>query len=343
MRYLITGNTGFKGSWLTLMLKILGHEVHGLALPPDEKSLYNLARIKEMLSSQDFIDIRDESKIEKYYRKIEPEIIFHLAAQPLVRDSYTDPRYTVETNAVGTFNILEATRNIDSILGAVIITTDKVYKNIEQLKGYKEEDPLGGHDPYSASKAMADIVTHSWSRSFAKFPVAIARAGNVIGGGDFSKDRLIPDIINSLNQEKKLKVRNPDSIRPWQHVMDCLNGYLILANNLEIIGNGDAWNFGPDNDSFKSVRDILDFAKDYHSKPFDWSIDSQEHPHETRVLTLDSSKAKKILKWRNRLNFEDTLKWTFDWYRSILSGNDARNTSLHQVDNFFKLNAVKVK
>jgi len=337
MRYLITGNTGFKGSWLTFMLKILGHEVHGLALPPDKKSLYELAELNEMLSSQDFIDIRDESKIEKYYRKIEPEIIFHLAAQPLVRDSYTDPRYTVETNALGTFNILEATRNIDSILGVVIITTDKVYKNIEQLKGYKEEDPLGGHDPYSASKAMADIVAYSWSMSFAKFPVAIARAGNVIGGGDFSKDRLIPDIINSFNQEKKLKVRNPDSIRPWQHVLDCLNGYIVLANNLNIKNQGDAWNFGPDKDSFKSVRDILEYVEDTYKDKLDWIQDSGENLHEAGLLTLDSTKSEKILKWSNKLDFKDTLTWTFDWYNSFIAGESPRELSEQQVYNFLRM------
>lgn len=337
MRYLITGHTGFKGSWLTFMLKNLGHEVHGLSLPPEKNSLYDLAGVEDLVSSQEFFDIRDYSKITEYYRKVKPEIIFHLAAQPLVRDSYNDPRYTVETNAVGTFNILEATRGIDSIKGAVIITTDKVYRNIEQLKGYKEEDPLGGHDAYSASKAMADIVAHSWSMSFAEFPVAIARAGNVVGGGDFSKDRLIPDIIRVLKHREKLKVRNPNSIRPWQHVLDCLNGYLALSENLEIVKNGDAWNFGPGNDSFKRVQDILDYAKNYYKEQFEWVLDTNENPYEAGLLTLDSTKAENTLNWRNSLDFEETLSWTFDWYNSFLKGKPPQELTLHQVEKFFRI------
>jgi CDP-glucose 4,6-dehydratase len=219
-------------------------------------------------------------------------------------------------------------------------------KNDEKNYYYKEDDKLGGHDPYSASKAAAEMIISSNIKSFfnpADFNkkhhalVASARAGNVIGGGDFSKDRLIPDIINSLNQEKKLKVRNPDSIRPWQHVLDCLNGYIALANNLNIKNQGDSWNFGPDKDSFKSVQDILDYAKNIYSDTFDWILDPGENPHEAGLLTLDSSKAEKNLQWNNKLDFEHTLAWTFDWYNSFTAGESPRELSEKQVHNFLRM------
>jgi CDP-glucose 4,6-dehydratase len=337
MRYLITGNTGFKGSWLSLMLKYLGNEVYGLALTPNNNSLYNLVGIKNIIDRQDFVDIRDQNQVEKYFRRIDPDFIFHLAAQPLVQESYKNPRLTIETNAMGTFNVLEATQNLESIKGVLIVTTDKVYKNYEQIEGYKEENSLGGQDPYSASKAMADIITHSWAKSFAKFPVVTARAGNVIGGGDFSQNRLIPDIFESIQKRNKLQIRNPTAIRPWQHVLDCLNGYLTLANNFENVENGSAWNFGPDQESIKSVEDILNFVKKTYDGQLDWIKDENNHPHESSVLTLDSAKSKKYLQWKNKLDFEETLKWCFDWYEELKTGKSIGDLTAKQITEYFKL------
>ena len=337
MRYLITGNTGFKGSWLSLMLKYLGNEVYGLALTPNNNSLYNLVGIKNIIDRQDFVDIRDQNQVEKYFRRIDPDFIFHLAAQPLVQESYKNPRLTIETNAMGTFNVLEATQNLEAIKGVLIVTTDKVYKNYEQIEGYKEENSLGGQDPYSASKAMADIITHSWAKSFAKFPVVTARAGNVIGGGDFSQNRLIPDIFESIQKRNKLQIRNPTAIRPWQHVLDCLNGYLTLANNFENVENGSAWNFGPDQESIKSVEDILNFVKKTYDGQLDWIKDENNHPHESSVLTLDSAKSKKYLQWKNKLDFEETLKWCFDWYEELKTGKSIGDLTAKQITEYFKL------
>ena len=337
MRYLITGNTGFKGSWLSLMLKYLGNEVYGLALTPNNNSLYNLVGIKNIIDRQDFVDIRDHIQVEKYFSRIDPDFIFHLAAQPLVQESYKNPRLTIETNAMGTFNVLEATQNLESIKGVLIVTTDKVYKNYEQIEGYKEENSLGGQDPYSASKAMADIITHSWAKSFAKFPVVTARAGNVIGGGDFSQNRLIPDIFESIQKRNKLQIRNPTAIRPWQHVLDCLNGYLTLANNFENVENGSAWNFGPDQESIKSVEDILNFVKKTYDGQLDWIKDENNHPHESSVLTLDSAKSKKYLQWKNKLDFEETLKWCFDWYEELKTGKSIGDLTAKQITEYFKL------
>jgi CDP-glucose 4,6-dehydratase len=338
MHYLITGHTGFKGSWLVLMLSQLGHEVSGISLDPVKNSLFKTAKISKKMSFDEICDIRNVKRLNKKIQKISPDVVIHLAAQPLVRRSYLDPRETIETNAIGTFNVLEVVSKTPSVKANLIITTDKVYKNINQKKGYFESDHLGGDDPYSASKAMADIVTQSFIKSFPGVPTAIARAGNVIGGGDVSEDRLIPDLIQGFIKQKSVLIRYPSAVRPWQHVLDCLNGYLTLVDkmlNNKVTGE---WNFGPDERSFKDVKTVADYLKNRWGQGASWITDEKVNPHEAELLALDATKAQTQLDWHNKLSFEETLDWTIDWHKAVARGANPLEQTQEQINKFRELN-----
>jgi CDP-glucose 4,6-dehydratase len=340
MHYLITGHTGFKGSWLALMLQMQGHTVSGISLDPLEKSLFNQAKLSNLFQNDLRVDIRNSAKLSSAVKKIDPEIIIHLAAQPLVRESYRDPAGTFETNVLGTLNVLEATKGLLNLKATLIITTDKVYKNHNHLRGYVETDELGGDDPYSASKAAADIATQSWAKSFANTPVAIARAGNVIGGGDWATDRIIPDLVNAYSSNEIPTLRYPHAIRPWQHVLDCLNGYLNLVDSMIGTGVSGEWNFGP---NLKDKHEVLDlvkvFAKAWGVQESDsaWSIEETEQPHEAGYLLLDSQKARNSLGWRDELSFSDSIDWTANWFKATRT-NDPLEVTTNQIKEFFAIN-----
>lgn len=328
-RVLLTGHTGFKGSWLTLWLRELGAEVSGIALdPPTSPSLFDDARCGEGI--QDFRqDIRDASAVAQIVNEVQPEVVLHLAAQPLVRASYRQSRETFEINVMGTINVMEAVRDTESVVAFVHVGTDKVYENIEQMRSYRENDPLGGHDPYSASKAAAEIAFQSYHRSFfavhARPLAASGRAGNVIGGGDWAEDRIVPDAMRALIENRSIPVRNPASTRPWQHVLEALSGYLTLAGEL-LMGNQQAlgsWNFGPPDDNVKRVDDLINAFIRY------WGDGNWTHTpdpgavHEAKLLTLSCEKAQHDLDWRPRWDFDDTIKRVAEWYKDYQSGADS--------------------
>ena len=335
MHYLVTGHTGFKGSWLSLMLQMQGHTVSGISLDPLEKSLFNQASLSEIFANDVRLDIRNREELVRTIEKIDPEVIIHLAAQPLVRESYKFPVETFETNVIGTLNVLEATRYLKNLKATLVITTDKVYKNHNHLRGYVETDELGGDDPYSASKAAADIATQSWIKSFATSPMAIARAGNVIGGGDWASDRIIPDLVKAYSTGDLPILRYPDAIRPWQHVFDCLNGYLALVNAQLSTGVGGEWNFGPDLAQKHSVAELVAaFARGWGVLGSQsWKSDGAEHPHEAGYLLLDSTKARKELSWIDKLGFEETINWTVDWYKNS-ENHSIRSLCENQINRF---------
>jgi CDP-glucose 4,6-dehydratase len=335
MHYLVTGHTGFKGSWLTLWLKMKGHQVSGISLDPVPGGLFETAEISTLLENDFRIDIRNRDELIKAVQQISPDVVFHLAAQPLVRESYRDPRGTFETNVNGTLHMLEAVSQTPSVKAHVVITTDKVYRNVNQVKGYVETDPLGGDDPYSASKAMADLLTQSWVKSFPGAPTAIARAGNVIGFGDVSKDRLVPDLVNSYTARKPAVLRYPNSVRPWQHVLDCLNGYMMLADALlEGEGQGE-WNFGPGSESFVSVSSIAEEISTIFSIQPAWESDFSKNPHEAELLALDCNKAQEILRWNNKLSLQQTIHWAAN--PSENTEQNARTVVKNQIAQFMKI------
>jgi CDP-glucose 4,6-dehydratase len=339
LHYLVTGHTGFKGSWLTLMLTEQGHTVSGLALEPAPGSLYERARLSELLHRDLRVDIRDGAATRDAITALEPDVVLHLAAQPLVRESYRDPRYTYETNTLGTLNVLMAVENTPSVKAQVIITTDKVYRNVDQIWGYRESDPLGGVDPYSASKAAADLITQSWMKtSGAGVPTAIARAGNVIGGGDVCVDRLMVDLVAAFSAGQSVRIRNPGSVRPWQHVLDCLHGYLELADAL-LRGEsaGEAFNFGPDTDSFVQVGAVATAVAELWGTESLIEVDAGAHVHEAARLALDPRKAELQLGWRSRMTFHQALAWTVAWEKQIGAGGDARAVSVAQISEFMGL------
>ena len=339
MHYLVTGHTGFKGSWLSLMLQMQGHTVSGISLNPPEKSLFNQANLSNLFESDLRIDIRNSAELSKAVKEIDPEVIIHLAAQPLVRESYKDPVGTFETNVLGTLNLLEATRALTNLSATLVITTDKVYKNHNHLRGYVETDELGGDDPYSASKAAADIATQSWVKSFATSPVAIARAGNVIGGGDWATDRIIPDLVNAYSSNQIPTLRYPHAIRPWQHVLDCLNGYMKLIDSMIKDGISGEWNFGPDLRDKHEVLDLVKvFAKVWGVQESDpaWTIEETEQPHEAGYLLLDSNKARKSLGWTDELSFSDSIDWTANWFKAAQT-NDPLQVTTNQIKNFLSI------
>jgi CDP-glucose 4,6-dehydratase len=337
---LVTGHTGFKGSWLTLMLAEAGHEVSGLALDPEPGALFLTAGLSSLLVQDIRCDVRDGDAVAALVADVAPDVVIHMAAQPLVRASYIDPRWTFETNVMGTLSVLEAVAATDSVQAAVMVTTDKVYRNVGQLAGYREADALGGHDPYSASKAMADILVSSWADSFGGCPIAVARAGNVIGGGDVSADRLMPDLVRGFAAGESVGIRNPAAVRPWQHVLDCLNGYLMLVPALLAGSGAGAWNFGPDPDGFRTVADAASLAADAWGDGAAWAPVSGDGLHEAELLTLDASRARTELGWHDRLDFASAVTWTVDWARRVDAGEDARSVTRDQIEAFTALGRV---
>lgn len=324
-KILVTGHTGFKGSWLSLWLSTLGAEVVGLSLPPAK--IPNHWDFLKLNIESHFVDICDENILRNKIHDINPDMIFHLAAQSLVRRSYRNPLETWSTNVMGTANILNAARDLQNLNAVVVVTTDKCYENREWLWGYREIDPLGGHDPYSASKSGSELVTASFRNSFFNLPssalIASARAGNVIGGGDWSEDRLIPDLMRSIESNGVLYIRSPNATRPWQHVLECLSGYLVLGQQL-LQGDkssAEAWNFGPDRDGNRQVQEVLQAIKK-HIPNFQWSQSEGLEPHEARLLYLDSSKANKNLSWRPVWTFEEGIEATVNWYKTWLDGRE---------------------
>lgn len=336
MRYLITGHTGFKGAWLAAMLKEQGHEIVGISLPPEEKSLYKTAALSDLFSSEHFLDIRNRKEFKEAIASSKADVAFHLAAQPLVRESYRTPIETYETNVVGTLNFLDGIQETD-VKAAVVITTDKVYKNKNLLRGYTEQEELGGHDPYSSSKAAADIATQSWVASYECNNVSIARAGNVIGGGDWAADRLIPDLVQAFANKTPASIRYPNSIRPWQHVADCLAGYLALSDAMLNQGVTGEWNFGPAIDIDTKVSKVADLAVQTWGDDASWTLDNDPQLHEAGYLLLDSSKARQELKWQDKLDFEATVKWTVDFYKKTVQGKSSRALLEQQITAFYNL------
>lgn len=341
-KILVTGHTGFKGSWLTQLLLNFGTDIIGYSLEPNTNTnLFDILNLRNNISNH-FKDVNDYNELKKIIETEKPEIVFHLAAQPLVRDSYDDPLVTYKTNVIGTANVLQAIKETNCVKSAVIITTDKVYENKEWIWAYRENDELGGYDPYSTSKACAELVVKSYIRSFFNVDnyleshntlIASVRAGNVIGGGDWSKNRLVSDIIKAIFEgDETVVLRNPESIRPWQHVLEPLLGYLLLAQKLyggkkEFVG---AWNFAPDEENFITVEElvkrgisILETGK--------YFVKKDDSKHEMKTLKLDATKAKVYIGWKPLLNIDETMEWTFEWYKKYY--NDGNNENIVSFTN----------
>nr|WP_315482383.1 CDP-glucose 4,6-dehydratase [uncultured Undibacterium sp.] len=324
-RVALTGHTGFKGSWMALLLTRLGAQVYGYALAPNtEPNLYTSAQVAQQVDSQ-IDDIRDVDSLKSWLQRVNPEFVFHFAAQALVRQSYLDPVATMTSNFVGTLNLLEAARAQASIRSMVIVTTDKVYKNNETGRAYQENDSLGGHDPYSASKAACEILVSSYKQCFLQhIGVATARAGNVIGGGDWSADRLIPDAVRAWQQNQVLDIRRPDAIRPWQHVLEPLCGYLLLAQKLATqTGLNDAYNFGPDLADAVTVRTVIEHAQLAFGSGTSRFADQIEGPHEAGLLQLDNGLARRQLGVQARWHLSEAVTRSMHWYKSYLAGENA--------------------
>ena len=337
-RVLVTGHTGFKGSWLALWLTDLGADVSGYSISvPTEPSLFELARIDEEVRSITG-DVRDRDALGTAVAESRPEIVIHMAAQSLVRRSYRDPVETKETNVLGTVNLLEAVRARDDVRVVVNVTTDKVYENHESEAGYREHEPKGGHDPYSNSKACSELVTAAYRDSFfagGGTALASARAGNVIGGGDWGEDRLIPDLMSGVLSGRRTRIRNPDAVRPWQHVLNPLSGYLVLAERIwDSRDYAEAWNFGPDERDTQPVRAVSARLSELWGEEVPWEHDAGEHPHETHALRLDSSKATERLGWAPGWDLDAALVSIADWYRGYRDGADPRALVLQQVEAF---------
>ncbi len=338
-RVFLTGHTGFKGGWLSLWLQSMGAEVHGYALnPPTEPNLFNTAEIYKGMSGSEIADIRNAEKLQNAMHKANPQIVFHLAAQPLVRYSYAQPTETYAINVMGTVNLLDAVRKTPSVKAVVNVTTDKCYENHEWVWGYRENDPIGGFDPYSSSKGCAELITAAYRQSYLEpmgIAVASARAGNVIGGGDWAADRLIPDFLRALDAGEVLKIRSPHSIRPWQHVLEPLSGYLMLAEQLCTEGTSfaEAWNFGPLDEDACTVQWIVEqMAKIRHD--VNWQCDDMQQPHEANYLKLDSSKARCQLGWQSKWRLETALNKTIEWHQAWRDKQNMRVITLAQIAEY---------
>ena len=343
-RVLLTGHTGFKGSWLSLWLQSMGAQVTGYALaPPTNPSLFDMADVGKGMTSV-IGDIRDLANLQSVFAEHQPEIVIHMAAQPLVRYSYQNPVETYATNVMGTVHLLEAVRNTPGVKAVVNITTDNCYENREWVWGYRENEPMGGFDPYSNSKGCAELVSAAYRSSYfnannyAQHGVATAtvRAGNVIGGGDWAQDRLIPDILAAFEQGRKVDIRNPHAIRPWQHVMEPLRGYLTLAEQLFEHGPsfGEGWNFGPNDEDAKPVGWIVEQMAALWGADAQWQVDSGEHPHEAHYLKLDISKARSRLDWHPALRLQDALALIIDWSKQHTAGANMRQLTLSQLQAY---------
>ena len=343
-RVFLTGHTGFKGGWLALWLQHLGAHVHGYSLAPNtQPALFHVARVGEGMHST-IADIGDRQHLEQCMASFEPEVVFHLAAQPIVRASYEDPVGTYATNVMGTAHLLDAVRRVTSVRAVVVVTSDKCYENREWDRGYVETDPLGGFDPYSSSKGCAELVAAAYRNSY--FPptrhaqhgvgLASARAGNVIGGGDWSRDRLVPDILRSIEAGQSVRIRNPLATRPWQHVLEPLSGYLMLAERL--ITNGpefsEGWNFGPVKQDARPVQWVVERLISQWGAGASWQKDGAEHPHEARFLKLDISKSAERLHWKPRWPLELCLQRIVEWHRAAAGGFDMRATTIAQIKEF---------
>ena len=347
-RVFITGHTGFKGAWLCLLLKRLGAKIRGYSLhPPTDPSLFALARVGDFVETHER-DVRNLEQLSEAVRQSGSEIVIHMAAQSLVRESYQNPIATYSTNLMGTVNLLEAVRRAgEGVRAVVIVTSDKCYENLESGSGYVETAQLGGHDPYSNSKACAEMVTEAYRRSFfdgSTTAIATARAGNVIGGGDWAKDRLIPDLVTAFAAGKRAIVRHPESVRPWQFVLDPLNGYLSLVEKLREVGRdfAEAWNFGPVEDDMRPVRWIADEMAGQWGDGVGWDPPAPgRHPHETACLKLDATKAISRLNWRPRTNLAKGVKWTAQWYAAWHEKADMREISERQIDAYLDLAGIE--
>ncbi|OTP67752.1 CDP-glucose 4,6-dehydratase [Caballeronia sordidicola] len=343
----LTGHTGFKGSWLTLWLQALGAHVTGFALAPDTTpNLFALGRVSDGIQSI-IGDIRDRALLANAMKEARPDIVIHMAAQPLVRESYVSPVETYETNVMGTVHVLDAVRQVPGVRSVVIVTTDKCYENREWEWGYRENEAMGGYDPYSSSKGCAELVTSAYRNSFfnpstyAKHGVALGsgRAGNVIGGGDWAADRLIPDIMRAISQGETVNIRNPHAIRPWQHVLEPLSGYLMLAEKLYTDGPrfADAWNFGPNDSDAQPVQAIVERLTSQWGDGAQWRLDGGNHPHEATFLKLDCSKAHARLGWRPRWDLNHTLETIVAWYKSAARDEDLKTVTLAQIDEYTQI------
>ena len=342
---LITGHTGFKGSWLTMWLHQLGADVHGYALdPPTLPNLFEVARVKTLLTTETRADLASLDRLQSTFNDTRPQVVFHLAAQPLVRESYMNPLGTFATNVLGTAHVLEASRVTDSVHAVIVITTDKVYDNNESGRAYRETDALGGHDPYSASKAAAELIAASYRDSFfataGHHParVATARAGNVLGGGDWAVDRLIPDCFRAFATGKSVQLRYPNSVRPWQHVLDPLFGYIRLAEKLLAVDGGkfaSAWNFGPDVRDESTVAEVAVAAARLwgNGACVEKSL-TEDHEHESRVLRLDNTRARTLLGWNPRWSLQQALEKTVSWQRSWADGSEMAPITASQIQEY---------
>jgi CDP-glucose 4,6-dehydratase len=346
-KVLMTGHTGFKGSWLSLWLQAMGAELRGIALqPPTSPALFDVAQVAKGMDSH-IADIRDSSAIARLVKDFKPEIIIHMAAQPLVRLSYQQPIETYATNVMGTVHVLEAARHAGSVRAIVNITTDKCYENKEWAWGYREDEPMGGHDPYSSSKGCAELVSSAYRESFlndAGIAMATARAGNVIGGGDWALDRLVPDTLLALEKGQPVQIRNPHATRPWQHVLEPLSGYLLLVEKLYEQGSkkapmqahsfAEGWNFGPRDEDARPVRWIVDHLCQAWGQSASWQLQPGDHPHEANYLKLDISKAKQRLNWAPRWSLETALEYITHWHRAWLDGQNMNALCIQQIHQY---------
>lgn len=337
-RVFVTGHTGFKGSWLCCWLQRLGADVVGFSLaPPTSPSMFELAEVGSSMRSV-IGDVRDLTALVGLMQDAQPEVVLHLAAQPLVRRSFLEPVDTFATNVMGTAHVLEAVRSTPSVRSVVVVTSDKCYENQEWAWGYREHEPMGGFDPYSSSKGCAELVTAAYRRSFMHdrdVRVATGRAGNVIGGGDWAEDRLIPDMIRSWTAGRSVSIRSPQSVRPWQHVLEPLHGYLMLADRLLADPSAaEGWNFGPADSDARPVRWIVERLGEVWGDGAQWELDPGPHPHEAHHLKLDCSKAKVELGWTPRLDLGEALDWTVEWYRVWSAGGDVRAITDAQIARY---------
>ena len=344
-RVFLTGHTGFKGGWLSLWLTSMGAKVTGYALAPNTRpNFFQVANVESNLEKSHIADIRDLEKLQKAMAEAKPEIVIHMAAQPLVRYSYVNPVETYATNVMGTVHVLESIRSLDSVRAAVVVTTDKCYENKEWAWGYRENEPMGGHDPYSNSKGCAELVTSAYRQSYFapekydqhKVAIASARAGNVIGGGDWSDDRLIPDAIKAFEAKEALVIRNPLATRPWQHVLEPLSGYLVLAQALYQEGAkfDGGWNFGPRDEDARPVQEVISLLIKNWGSAASWTQDQSEQPHEAHSLKLDCSKARQYLNWIPRWNLEQAIENITQWQQAHQQQSNMREISLKQITTY---------